>query len=244
MISANLWISNHFVVSVLFMLFVNLLKSQDLINCDTLYKDRNSVILRCEKFFNYVKGDIDSFQIKNGFIFDTFLGMEIPEYVNDPITAVIEISDNNKDLANIAYLRHSQIFLKGQLENGLPEGMFVLELGLDTHTAFFSAGLLHGEKKTKFGSGEISVELYQGGKLEGPTYTTNERGVTTYFCNYENGLPSGIEYQNYDNGRLEYYLYHVKGKLEDGLYRRFDPQGKVVGVMRVEGGRVIEKFED
>ena len=218
--------------------------AQTAISCDTLSVSDNMIILECSSFFNYFENEIDSFPNLIGYKVDDTLGVEIPIGEIEKILVIFEKKHLNSDTVKVSYFHDQKVFLSGLLIKGMASGRFTGEFHGDTYSAVFQNGQLNGEFKIEFNYGNVYVETYLNGKLEGPIYEINAAGITTHYCNYKNGLPDGPELRIYDDGRLDYYFYHVNGVLEDGVYRRFDGSGNQIELIKVENGKVIFRKKD
>jgi antitoxin component YwqK of YwqJK toxin-antitoxin module len=221
-----------------------LASAQSSINCDTFNISDNTTILECSNYFNYFENQIDSFPKLIGYELDETLGIELPIGINEKIWVILEKDHLNSDTVKISYIHDQRVFQSGMLVKGLASGKFTGEFLGEAYSAEFQKGQLNGEYKRTNESGDVYVVNYQEGKLEGPLYEINAAGITTHYCNYKNNLPDGPELRIYDDGRLDYYFYHVNGVLEDGTYRRFDGDGNQILILKVENGKVVYKKED
>ncbi|MEO8590683.1 MAG: toxin-antitoxin system YwqK family antitoxin [Flavobacteriales bacterium] len=106
----------------------------------------------------------------------------------------------------------------------------------------YVSGRKEGECRTNYPDEKpYVVEHYKSGVLDGERLEYSPEGVVTSRSVFLNGKRHGIVEERYPSGQLRSSYAYEAGKLVNGEYKEFDPDGKVSLEKSVSGGVVMRE---
>lgn len=133
---------------------------------------------------------------------------------------------------NIAGTKISQIPYKQGKREG--KALYFNEKGILFRTVVFEDDRLHGKLEEYFPNGALKLEvLYRDGHKEGPETHYFNHGAIRSVTHYQNGLQNGESKEWNNAGQLIYEGNFIAGQRQ-GIFRRFDEQGKITKEKKYE----------
>ena len=223
-------------------LFMNhCLMGQKLFYCDTTMLNAGMVVSSCDRFFNFFENSVDSIAVFDSYEYDTIYDANMAVYKKKEVTIFIQPICNGCDSLRIIYFYKGIPFLQGNLLDGKAEGAFEWQYSDDLIIATFHKGKLHGKKTIFLKNGKKIVENYKDGILEGDSFKVDAFNKYLYYCHYKNGNKDGLEYGLHENGMLNFVNSYNAGVLLDGVYNKYDGNGKLYLQLSIKDGRVIKE---
>ena len=216
--------------------------SQTLMYCgENIEAGKETMLNECEYFYNFFEAKKDSFPFISGYHYDSLLEAEIPVIHKKKVKIVAQVNPSGVLNGFIEFYKDSSLFQKGNMRNGVANGVFEFDIGEVKKVVVFKNGKKEGMEVIKDENLGLLIERnYSLGLLDGEERVFNKDGLLVHYISYENGVKNGLEISIHDNKMLHYFLQNEKGAPVDGYYYRYNDVGDIYNKIKVENQVIVE----